>query len=86
MHNPEFLAWMAARRCERKTKKVKLLALRKIVLAKQWRDDLKKQRRAFQKIKKSNNRFFRLLKRRFKKIGEDVPVSIEMWALEGASY
>ena len=82
MDSTEFLVWMAARRCVRKTKKLKLAALRKIVLSKQWRDDLKKKRRAFRRIKKSDYRFYCFLRRRFNKIGEDVPFSIEMWARE----
>ena len=84
MNDPRFLAWTAAKRCERRASRVrerrKLEILQKIVFKKMCRDENYLKKRAFRRIKKSNICFARFLKRRFKKMGfEKVPFSIKLW-------
>ena len=79
MHDPKFLHWLAEKRHKRRLSKMKQDKLKSVLLGKMERDDRRRLKRAFKKMKPPNA-FMKLLKRRFKKQGERVPFAIKMWA------
>ena len=85
MHDPKFLHWLAEKRHKRRLVKIKHDKLKEVLLKKKGRDDGSKLVRAFKKMRPPNI-FMRLLKKRFKKQGESVPLAIKMWAKEPMPY
>ena len=85
MHDPKFLHWLAEKRHKRKLVKIKKDKLKEVLLKKKERDDGRKLARAFKKMRPPSL-FMRLLKKRFKKQGERVPLAIKMWAKEPLPY